>query len=121
MILDQTRRLEIVLGGAITTSNPECHVWYRDYNVEGLLSLPSVYNVAANGATDVALLAAPGGQNQRREVLRLAVYNKDTVNATVTIKTDVAAGGGTEYIILKQTLTTLQTLVYEIESGWQVL
>lgn len=118
MILDTSLKLEGVLAGAITTSNPEVQVDYLDYNQQGMPTLPASFRVALNGNTDVTILAAPTVPNQRREALRISIYNKDTVAVTVTVKTDDST---TERILLKATLQTLESLNWEKSRGWYCL
>lgn len=116
MILDKTTlKLQAVLGGAITTSQPEVTVDYEVYTDQGTTSKPASFQVALNSTTDVDILAAPTIQGYVNKVTRLSVYNKDTVNATVIIKTD---DSGTEKIIQRVTLATLETLHFAIDSGF---
>ena len=117
MILDSSTKLEAVLAGAITTSQPEAHVFYVDWNIQGLTSPPVAFRVALNGSSDVTLLAAPTA-SPAREVQSLTIYNKDTVSVTVTVKTDDST---TERIIQKQTLATTETFCYEKGVGWYVI
>ena len=120
MILDASIRLEAVLAGAPATSQPEVTVDYIEWNVEGWSTRPATFRVALNSTTDVVILPAPT-RNPVREPLRVSIYNKDTASITVTVKTDVAAGGGTEYIEIKQSITTLRSIVWEKTTGWYVI
>ena len=117
MNLDVTLKLEAVLGGAVSANQPEVHVDYVDWNREGQQTPPATSRSALNGATDVTILAAPV-QNPVREPIEVSIYNKDTANVTVTVKTD---DGTTERIIVKRTLTTLQTLLWKKNAHWTVL
>jgi hypothetical protein len=116
MILDPSLTLEIVLAGAVTTSQPEFHVDYVLYNKEGALTKPATFRGASNNGTDVTLLAAPQ-QGFIADVLGVSIYNKDTVAVTVTVKTT----DGTDRIIHKATLATLESLHYEKGRGWYSL
>lgn len=116
MILDPTLKLEAVLALAVAANQPEVHVDYIDYNQQNQPTIPSPSRTALNSATDVTILSAP--TNQRREVIRLTVYNKDTASVTVTIKTD---DGTTERIIIKAILLTLEALCWEKWRGWYSL
>ena len=116
MILDSLTKLEVILAGAVTTNQLDVHVDYRDW-VQNEPSRPAQFRVATNSANDVTILAAPTG-NTIREVLRVTVYNKDTVAATATIKTD---DGTTERIVVKQALNAAQSLLYEQTTSWKVL
>ena len=114
MRLDPSLRLEAVLAGAVTTSQPTYHVEYRYYNKEGVLTTPAPSRGAMNSTTDVILLAAPQ-QAFTTELVYLALYNLDTVNATFILKTD---DGTTERTFFRPTLATLETLHYELGRGW---
>ena len=117
MILDTLTKLEIDLDAAITTNQLDVQVTYVDWNKSGVTTNPAMFRTASNSTTDVTILAAPV-QNPVREVLRVAVYNKDTASATVTIKSD---NGTTEHIEVKQVLLTTETLAYEKGMGWYLL
>lgn len=116
MILDSLTKLEAVLAGAVAANQPEVHVSYRDWNKEGMPTPPALFRVALNSSTDVTILAAPTF-NPIREVERLSIYNKDTASVTVTVKTD----DGTERILIKATLLTLESLNWEKGQGWYAL
>lgn len=118
MILDNSIKLEAVLAGAVTANQPEYHVAYSVWNVEGVKTRPEPARGALNSSTDVTLLAAATTQNERREVEGVAIYNKDTASATVTVKTD---DGTTERIICKVQLATTETLFLDREWNWKVL
>lgn len=115
MILDTNLRLEAVLGGVVSANQPVAHIHYVDWNHNGIQSSPATFRVALNGAADVTLLAAPGVNGPRREVIRATIYNRDTANVTVTVKTD---DGTTEYIVAQTILATLETLHFEKGRGW---
>lgn len=118
MILDSTTKLEAVLAGAVSANQPEVHVVYISYDASGIPSRPTQFRVALNSGTDVTILAAPTGNNQVLEVIRISIYNKDTASVTLTVKTD---NGTTEFIVLKQVLLTLESLIFEKGAGWQIL
>lgn len=111
-----SEKIQVVLGGAITTNQLHGTVSYQDITSTGMTLPQSSYNVNTNSTTDVDLVAAAGSSTTRQVVL-LTIYNADTVSATVTIKKDVS---GTEYIIKKQTLQSGQTLIFTREAGFQV-
>ena len=116
MILDPTLKLEAVLAGAVSANQPEVVVDYMDYNPEGMPTKPATFRVALNSSTDVTILAAPS-VGFVREPMRISIYNKDTASVTVTVKTD----DGTERILIKATLLTLETLNWEKGLGWYAL
>lgn len=115
IVLDINTKLEAVLAGAVSANQPEVHVVYQDYTFANEKSTPTLFRAALNNTTDVTILAAPVA-NPRREVVYISVYNKDTASATVIIKTD----DGTERIILRKPLATLETLHGGEQSGWYV-
>ena len=117
MILDTTLKLEAVLAGAVAANQPEVHVDYVDWSKDMEQTAPAAYRVALNSTTDVTILAAPV-QNPKREPIEVNIYNKDTASVQVTVKTD---DGTTERIIVRRTLTTLQTLCWKRNVGWFVL
>jgi hypothetical protein len=115
LILDTNIRLEAVLAGAVSANQPEYHVHFRDRNRDGEYAEPGLSRGALNSGSDVIILAAPGDNNPRREIEEITIYNKDTANVTVTVKTD---DGTTERIIVAITLATLETLHYTKGEGW---
>jgi len=117
MILDSSLKLEAVLSGAVAANQPEVHVWYVDWNLQGETSPPVPSRTALNSSTDVTILAAPVS-SPAREVQSLTIYNKDSASVTVTVKTDDST---TERIIQKQTLATTETFCYEKGVGWYVI
>ena len=108
MILDlTTMTLQAVLAGAVAANQPEVHVGYMVYDKDGQKTKPAIYRAALNNTTDVTILPAPPS-GYVYEVISLSIYNKDTASVTVTVKTDT----GTERIVTKVTLLTLETLGY---------
>ena len=115
MILDGSTKLEAVLAGGVSANQPEVHVDYVDWNINGETSPPVTFRVALNSTTDVTILAAPSGPSKVREPIRISIYNRDTANVTVTVKTD---DGTTEHIVAQTILATLETLHFEKGRGW---
>ncbi len=116
MILDATtKKLQIVLAAAITTNQLVVVANWVDMTTT--VTTPGNTNSTTNSTTDVDIVAAPAASTQR-VIQSLSVYNKDTVNATVTIKIDVS---GTDSEIVKVVLQSAQSLVYTIGNGWQVV
>jgi hypothetical protein len=119
MILDLTTlKLESVLAAAVTANQPEVHVFYQVQNIKNEQSKKATYRTALNSTTDVTILAAPTTQGEIREILTLQIYNKDTANVTVTVKTD---DGTTERIMLKKLLLVGETLEWNRETGWFII
>lgn len=115
IILSQTTdNLELVLGGAITTNQIQCLTSWRDRTSTTFVAGRSLRN--SNNTTDVILAVAPSTSTQRI-IDFISVYNKDTANATVTIKFD---DNGTEYILFKTTLAPDERIEYQEGKGFQV-
>jgi len=118
MILDKTTlKLEAVLAGAISANQPEATVTYVTWNNDGVPTKPGTFRAALNSTTDVTILAAPGQQGWVLEPISIAIYNKDTASVTVIVKTD----DGTERILVRQTLATLESLCWDKGVGWYVM
>lgn len=117
MILSPDLTLEAVLGGAVVANQPEFHVDYVLWNKDGLRSKPASYRGALNSASDVTLLAAPQ-VGFIAEVMGVSIYNKDSVSATVTVKT---TDGSTDRIRVVQALSAGETLVWTPITGWSVI
>lgn len=118
LVLDATdEQIQIVLAAAVTTNQLEFNSSYKDW-VAGTPSLTPVQQAGtSNSTTDVDIVTAPAASTQR-QVLAIAIYNKDTVAATVTVKHDKAA---TERIIGKFALQVDDSLHYEDGRGWYAL
>ncbi len=115
IVLSQTTdNLQVVLGGAITTNQLECMVSWRDRTSTTFTADRTV--TTTNNTTDVTIAAAPAASTQR-VIDFISIYNKDTVNAVVTVKLD---DNGTEYILCKVTLATTERLQYQEGVGFQV-
>lgn len=111
MLLTTAQKLQVVLAGAITTSQLQVQTSYVDFPSAN----PGGFGVLTNSTTDVDIVAAPSVGLRR--VVELTVYNADTVNATVSIKVDE---GGTDKIKVKVLLNPGQSLSYGSD-GWQVV
>lgn len=123
LVLDTTtRKLQAVLAGAITTSQPQVSVVSYDVDARSKPTAEdyrrSLTVTNTNSATDVDICAAPGTINAVRHIEHVCVFNKDSVAATVTVKID---DGGTETILVSQALAAGESLVYERGQGWQVI
>lgn len=111
-----TDKIQVVLGGAITTNQLQCTASYRDL-LYANDEVPGRTLVNTNGATDVDLVGSPSAGTERA-IDFLSVYNKDTVTQTVTLKVDA---NGTEYILIKAILAAGEQLQYSKEGGFQVI
>ena len=113
MILDATTKtIEVVLEGAITTSQCDVTAGYAD-SFPGGAFLPGEQDTATNGGTAVTAVSAPAANTQRM-VNEVRVYNKDTVAHTVTIQLN---DNGTKRILQKQTCAVGATILYAPSGG----
>ena len=114
-----TVKLQVVLAGAVSANQLQCTVSFFDENVSGERTRGSSQQTNTNSTTDVDICNALGTGKEGfiRNIDTLTVYNRDTAAATVTVKKD---DGGTETILVKATLATLETLAYDHEAGWRV-
>lgn len=101
-----TERLQVVLTSAITTNQLPCVCSFWRVSEKG--RIPDKTSTNTNSTTDVNL-ATPSVEGEVIEVDSFSVYNRDTVNAEVTIKID---NNGTEFILAKITLGTGERLEY---------
>lgn len=114
MILDTTtKKLQIVLAGAVATTQPSVTASWADMTPSALVGGAS--NTVANGATAVDVVAAPAASTQR-QVKYLSIYNGDTASVTVTVQLNNSA---TLVPMYKVTLAVGYTLTYTPE-GWRV-
>lgn len=114
ILTETTDKLQIVLGGAITTNQLQCFASYRDVTTTSIT--PARNGTNTNSTTDVSIVDSPASSTQRI-IDYVSVYNNDTANAVVTIKMDF---NGTEYILQKVTLGAQERLEYTDGIGWQV-
>ena len=117
MILGSGMVLEAVLSGAVAANQPKCHVDAVGHDKHGVQDIQATQRVVLNSTTDVALCSYSLFVGFV-EVLGLWIYNKDTANVTVTVKTSASGG---DRILVKQTLLPDETLGYSNTIGWYVL
>lgn len=117
IILDSTTEsLEILLAGAITTSQLPFTASYADHNAAAPSFTPISSDGQTNGTTAVTLVPSPVASVQR-QVKRLNVYNADTAAATVTIRLN---NGGTFRIQRVITLLPGEVIEYEDSRGFTI-
>ena len=116
-----TRKLGVVLGGAVTTNQ-------LNVIVSGVERIPSAAAQQApvigftqisttNNTTDVDICAAPKVNGHVREIESIYFRNGDTASAAVSIEYDDA---GTDYVLFSATLAVGDFVAYSYLSGWQV-
>lgn len=93
-----TSKLQAFLGGSVTTNPVDVYVSHSEGTQLSKLS----------GTTVVDICKPPKSDNVR-EVDYVAIYNADTVSATVTIRTSTEEGYS---ILYKKTLAAGETLEY---------
>lgn len=115
-----TKKLQLVLGGAVSTNQLEISTFYYDRIPQATTTLQrgGIKVSASNNTTDVDIVDAPGSHGTVRNIHTIFVHNKDTADSEVTVKLD---DGGTETIFVTQEVRAGETLVYEDQGGWNVL
>ena len=84
MILDATtRKLQILLGAAVTANQLPVAVDYVDFT--STTTTPALQLSTTNGATAVDILSAPAASTQRK-VNFISIANKDTDFVNVTVR-----------------------------------
>lgn len=117
MILNTTSKtIQVIMGQAAVTTEPEYTTAYEDINVAGGTFVPAASDGPLNGTSIVTIVASPASSVQRR-VKEISIFNADTVTQTFTVQ--YYDGSNTENII-EASIPTLQTLWYG-GGSWQVL
>jgi|GEM_PF-6492984 len=117
MILDTTSKvIEIILGEAKTTTDCDFNIDYAD-TVSGSTFVPGSSPGVTNGVTLVTALAAPAASAQRN-VKFISVYNNDTVNHNVTVR---SYDGANRRIYVKAAITPGQVLSWMQGAGWSIV
>ena len=106
------------LAGAISTYNPDSHVFYKTINFKGEESKPAAVVTGLNGTTPVTILQAAPNIGTVQVVNYVSIYNKDSSSVTVTVAT---YDGTTERILLKHQLLTTESLNWTPNLGWFVI
>lgn len=114
ILSETTDNLQAVLAGSITANQLQCFASWRDRTSTTFVAGRTVINT--NNITDINLVAAPS--SGQRVVDFFTIFNRDTVNATITVKLDA---NGIEYILFKCTLATGETLIFQEGVGFHVL
>lgn len=110
-----TRKVQLLLGGAVTTNQLPITGEYVDSTATALPTAAPFFN-NSNGATAVDVVT--GAASTRRKITRFNVFNADTAAATVTVRYN---DNGTTYIMVKATLAVGDMLCYTDTAGWFVL
>lgn len=110
-----TDNLQLVLAGAITTNQLDIYTSWRDITTTGFTPGRTPSN--SNNTTDVNIVPAPAASTQR-VIDFISIYNRDTVNATVTVKLDA---NGTEYTLVQVILAPNERMAFVEGEGWRVI
>jgi len=114
IILSQTTdKIQINLGGSVTTNQLNCFVSYRDTTTTTITPGRNVVNT--NNTTLVDLVGSPASST-RRVVEYISVYNNDTTSDTITIN---FYDNGTSYELIKTTLLVGEKLEYQSGVGFK--
>lgn len=109
-----TKKLQIILGGAVTTTELPFVSTYVD--VTTTTYVPGEQDGTSNGGTAVDVVASPAASTQR-QVKFLSIYNADTVAATVTVRYN---NNATTRKLVVAALPIGYTLTYVDGEGWKV-
>jgi len=112
ILSQETDRIQAVLGGSVTANQLQCAAFWRDVTTTAYTPGRTIINT--NNTTDVDIVGSPASSTQMI-IDFLSVYNRDTINATVTVKLDA---NGTEYILWKGILATGEMLQYNDKNGF---
>jgi hypothetical protein len=110
-----TRKLQIILAGAVTTNQLPVAVCYSDKTTASYLGGTQLSN--SNSTTEVDICAAPATATVR-DVDTINVQNADTAAATATVRYN---DNGTLYTLFKASLAVGDQLTYVHGQGWSVL
>lgn len=93
LILDSTKKIQVVMSGAPATTNPDYTTHYADANASAFTELSN--DGTLNGTTPVDVVTSPAASTNR--IIRaMTVQNRDT--AAVTITVSLVSAGGTRQI-----------------------
>lgn len=116
MILKSVQKLQVILAGAITTSQLPITASWADMLADASTLAPDGTDAATNSTTAVDVVAAPAS-GYKRQLKSFTVHNADTAPATVTIRIDNA---GTARIVAKIVLAVGYRVEYQPGAGFQV-
>jgi hypothetical protein len=106
-------KLQIVLGGSVTTNQLQCVTSYKIFTTSATTDGKLAVNT--NNTTDVDLAGAPSS-GEVYDIQNINIFNNDTVAQTVTVKLDVS---GTETILYKGVVGVNDVISWSGEGGWK--
>ncbi len=114
------KSLMLVLDAVVATNQLDISLDYFDVVPQSTTTTRrgGVQTSSSNGISDVTISSAPATQGIIRNIHTIFINNKDTATRIVTVKLD---DGGSQKILIKQTLASGDSLVYEDNRGWEVL
>lgn len=116
ILLTSTDSLQVLLGGAVATTQPALFAAFNDMATDGSTFAPGNSNGTTNSTTAVAWVAAPGATTVR-QVKYLSLYNADTASVTATIRIN---DGSNTRILIKATLAAGERIAYIDGHGFSV-
>lgn len=116
LLYGANQKLQILLSGAVTTTELPYYVTLADRNGTSV-SYPAPVHGTTNGATAVDAVAAPGG-SVTRKVRGFFLWNADSAAAVVTLRVN---DGGTTRVLNKFTLYPGESLQYVEQGGFSVM
>lgn len=116
IILDTTtKKLQVLMAGAVTTTNPDYVVHFVDVTTTAFT--PGNSNGTLNGTTAVDVVAAPASSTYR-QIKALSITNIDTVVNTITVRYN---DNGTSRKVIVAAIGIGYSLNFEETNGWYVL
>jgi hypothetical protein len=116
MKLKSTDTLEVLLAGAITTSQCPLIADYADVASDSTTCAPNSTDGQTNSTTPVTWVGSPA-PGYVRQIAYLSCYNADTASVTVTLRIN---NGTTTRILRKVTLSTGESFAFNSEAGFAV-
>lgn len=115
IILDSTTKsLEVVLGGAVASTQADLYAAYVDHT--STTFTPGASDNVTNSATPVTIVAAPGASTQR-QLKALSVLNQDSASIKVTVRLN---NNGTIRALWSGSLLPGESLAYMDGVGFEV-
>lgn len=112
-----TKKIQVKLGEAITTSNLDVVTSWFDVTTAGVTTTSGEADTVTNGVTAVDIVASPAASTFRQPK-SISVSNTDTVTHTVIV---IYNNSATLRQIQKATLLAGQTLTWGPNNEWQIL
>jgi hypothetical protein len=116
MKLKSTDTLEVLLAGAITTSQCPLIAAYADVASDSTTCAPNSTDGQTNSTTPVTWVGSPA-TGYVRQIAYLSCYNADTASVTVTLRIN---NGTTTRILRKVTLSAGESFAFNSEAGFAV-